>query len=392
MKLSSTEAVLLAWSLSLLASGCSSQPGGTAPGASPALPGAEGEFGVCLVLPPEGTTDPSMKELQAGMEMAQLAIDDMVESPRRIRWLTQRSSGTEAGLAEALHRCLVDGAVATVAPSEPELALPLLPMATASDAFVIVPQLGLGTPASWGPTTIAVAVGPDEMGAVAGRDAASRGHVAAAVLRVPGDFGRAVGSAFERELAAMGGQLVGDEEIDPARAPDWPAAARRAAAAGASALFLAGPPEPAAAVAAALAEEPLRGADLWVIDWAMQKEVLAAAPVPARTRIHGVFFPPPRGVFESEYMARSRRVPSPLAGVGYEAVMLATRAVRAAPDHKPATLAAALLEAGDIQTAFGTSTVAADGEILRLGSTRRVIYEARRDPAAPDSWSFLPPE
>lgn len=392
MKLPVVLAAALAIPLAL--SACSSGDGGTVP-----KPGDSGnraaplvEFTICLVMPDAANADPGLTDVVAGIELGRAAIDKQTDSPRTILWLEEKSGGTEQALADTLHRCLVAGSVATVAPVEPELAVPLIPVATASEAFVVLPRLGLGGVEPWGPTVVAVAPGPAEMGTVAGRDAASRGHGKAAVLRIAGDFGGGLGAAFDAAFVGAGGELIANRELDPALPGDWLVAGEEAAQAGATALFIAGPPEAAAAVAAALGEAPLKGADVWVIDWGMQPSVLTAAPPEARGRIHGVFFPPARGVFEVEYQARHGEVPSPLAAVGYEAVMLAARAVRSAPGHKPADLVRALEAAGDIQTAFGTGTVSPDDGVLRLSSSRRVIYEARRDPADPGAWFFAPPE
>jgi len=389
VKLPALLAAVLALPLALVA--CSSGGGSSdlpKPGDSTRRAAPLVEFTICLVMPGE-SSDPAAAEIVTGIELGRAAIDEQTDSPRTILWLEEKSGGAEQPLADALHRCLVAGAVATVAPVESELAIPLIPVATASEAFVVLPQLGLGEVGPWGPTAVAVAPGPAEMGTVAGRDAGSRGHGKAAVLRVAGDFGGALGGAFGE---AFTGELVADRELDPALPKDWLAAAKEAAGAGATALFLAGPPEAASAVAALLGEAPLRGVDLWVIDWAMQPEVLSAAVPEARGRIHGVFFPPARGVFEVEYQERHGKVPSPLAALGYESVMLAARAVRSAPGHKPSDLVRSLEAAGDVRTAFGTGTVAADAGVLRLLSSRRVIYEARRDPADPEAWYFAPPE
>ena len=392
MKLSAALAALLA--LPLLLVSCSSGDGGDLPkpGDSSKRAAPLVEFTICIVQPEAGNTNPAVPEILAGIEVGRAAIDAQTEAPRTLLWLEEKSGGGEQSIADALHRCLVAGSVATIAPIEPELAIPLIPVATASEAFLVVPQLGPGTIEPWGPTAVAVAPGPAEMGSVAGRDATARGHGEAAVLRVAGDFGGELGAAFGAAVVAGGGGVVADRELDPAANGDWLVAAREAAAAGATALFLVGPPEAAAAVAAGMGEAPLKGTDLWVIDWAMQPTVLSAATAEARGRIHGVFFPRPRGVFEVEYQSRFSEVPSPLAAVGYEAVMLAARAVRSAPSHQATDLVRALEASGDIQTAFGTGTVAAADGIVRLGSSRRVIYEARKDPADPEAWYFAPPE
>ena len=392
MKLSAVLAACLALPLLLVA--CSSGDGGDLPrpGDSSNRAAPLVEFTICIVKPDADNTDPAAAEILAGVEVGRAAIDAQTEAPRTLLWLEEKSGGAEQTIADALHRCLVAGSVATIAPIEPELAIPLIPVATASEAFVVVPQLGPGAVEPWGPTAVAVAPGPAEMGSVAGRDAASRGHGEAAVLRVAGDFGAGLGAAFDAAIVAGGGATVADRELDPAAVGDWSVAAREAAQAGATALFVVGPPDVASSVASAMGEAPLDGIDLWVIDWAMQPAVLSSAPSDARGRIHGVFFPRPRGVFEVEYQARFGTVPSPLAAVGYEAVMLAARAVRSAPSHQAVDLVRALEASGDIQTAFGTGTVAAEDGIVRLGSSRRVIYEARRDPADPEAWYFAPPE
>jgi ABC-type branched-subunit amino acid transport system substrate-binding protein len=355
-----------------------------------ALPDAPSdELAICIIAPKAEMAEPGLPDLLAGFELGRDVVDARKDDPRRIRWIEEDSVGTEQGAADAFHRCLVGGASAVVGPALAEFAVPLMPIAAEADGLIVMPLKGVGGPPEGGPTSVVVSADPSEMGAVAGADAAKRQLTKAGLLRVPGPFGEAVGGAFGAALAEKSGSIVAEEEVPADVTAPWLTAAKAAATSGATALLLVGPPEAAATVAGALGTAPLDAVHLYVIDWSMQSEVLAAAPADARARIHGLNHPPPDPAFAVAFEEKFGRQPTPMAGSGYDAVLLAARAIRLGEGIGGAAMVAALGQAEASEGAFGVGKLVTEGGVLRLETTRRAVFEATEGEAG---WYFAPPK
>lgn len=325
--------------------------------------GDELQPAVCVV----GT---GSKGASDGLALARTHISARADAPRKVTFV-DAPAAEEADLAAAWRACVAADAAVVLGSMEPGLTIPLLPMMAGSSALLVVPQMDMGAAAE-GLRAVVVGQGPEEMGRVAAADATERGAKTAAVLAVAGTFGDGLAQAFTEAFTAAGGTATVSGGLADG-AEGW-AAAATAAGASSDALFVVGPPAAAEAVTSKLGSEGLAKTSVWLIDWGMQPEVIAATPKAARHRIHAVAPRPAFGQFEKLYLEQHGSVPPTEAGLAYDAAMLAATAVEQAPTLRGADLLAALTGTPQ-RSAFGDGPLLETPAGFVFAEPRRVVFE-----------------
>jgi len=377
-------------------------PGGVVPdAASPAVPGGaiapSGEAAPGDE-PPARTLDPRVcvlggggtaeaGSLADGVAFARARVEARTEAPRTVVWTDVPVAEGAEGVIAAWEQCVDSKAAVVVGPLDPALVAPLLPVATGTDVLWVIPQLGLGAIATPGANVLIIGEGPDEMGTVAAIGALATGSSKGAALLTGGDFGASVGAAFVATYDAAGKTSTASADLADAAA--FAAAAQAAVGGGADALLVAGSPESASAVVAVLGDPAMADVHVWLVDWAMEAEVLAGAPAGSHARVHGLNFIVPRGVFEAEYLEARTAVPTATAGLGYDAAMLAAEAIEAAPELTLGALAGALTAGTALPSAFGEGALEERGGVMHFTTAHRDEFVAAETDGG---WGFQPKE
>jgi hypothetical protein len=356
---------------SLLAAGCAGQ----APW--PAEDGA-----ICLLVPgvDQRAVQPGVVE---GMELALHEVRAWDPQPR---WLELETRGTAEGSLEAWHLCQHRGGRIAVGPVDPGPVRTVLPAAADHEVVLLVPVLA--GPLEEQPGNVLGVVPPvQRTGRAIAAEVAARGARRVAVLRVAGDHGDAIAAGLVR-----GAEDHPDLEVElglllPSGSPrEWVPAARGLAADGVHALVIVGPGAVAAELASRLSGPDMGDVHIWLVDWSMQPEVLAALPSDAIDRLHAVAPPPLDGAFVERFRARFDHEPSPSAGAGYDAVRLAAGAASVTSEHWSDRIA--WLTAHPLPgSAFGrASWVARDG-LVASDAAWPIVYEVAD---GPNGRFFLP--
>ena len=333
---------------------------------------------VCLLLPKEGPAAGRAADIQAGMELAR-ATAGPASTRRRITFRREDPGTSEGDVGPAFARCFNEGASLVIGPVHPGQVSALAPILALHEAALLLPAPDAAVVDPWPANLVSVRPTSREMGAAAARDALARGARAALVIAVADRFGDALSAEFERVFAAGGGRVRTEQA-----APDVPARwAALAASPGLDAVFVAGPPPAAQAVAALLPSNPYL--ELWVIDWGMGPETLAAAGE-GRDRVRGLHPALVDAAFAGRFTRMFDRLPSLDAAAGHDALRLAIAALEASPTLWWEDVVATLREQRDLPSAFGGL-----GAIVDRGEVYLDVAGHRPFVATPDGaggWLF----
>ncbi len=326
-------------------------------GATPTRAPGSQSFKVCLILPGSGPSRDVGNEMRRGIAVAIDAIEKDAGRARTIQWIERDTKSTEAGAVAAYHSCFNEGISFIIGPVHPAATTALVPVAAAHDAILLIPEIGAALPTEWGDNLFAVAPPATDMGRIAARDTTDEKKLtSAAVLYIDSVFGESLKDAYVEQIKEGGGSVVATYELPLEDAGAWGAAAAKAAAAGAKALFVVGPAEPAASVAHALTSVELRTMEAWFIDWSMHPPVLSAGGS-AVSRMHWVNRPLPSGAFHNAYVTAHQAQPEFPAGTGYDAAILASRAIESAESLWFEDIAQKLMNDTGVPSAFGAGSI-----------------------------------
>lgn len=334
-------------------------PGGEAtPAAKDGVRKAGGEtFKVCLMLPGSGPSRDVGNEMRRGIAIAIEEIERDKDRTRTIQWIERDTKSTEAGAVSAYHSCFNEGISFIIGPVHPAATTALVPVAAAHDAILLIPEIGAALPSVWGDNLFAVAPPATEMGRIAAQDAAVEQKLKkASVLYIDSVFGESLKDSFVEQFKADGGTIVGTHKLPLDQPEVWGTTAEKAGAAGATAMFIIGPADPAKAVANALTSSEMRSVHAWFIDWSMHPPVLSAGGS-AVPRMHWVNRPLPIGSFHNAYVDAHQAQPEFPAGTGYDAALLAARAIEAADSLWFEDIAAKIMSDTKVPSAFGTGSI-----------------------------------
>lgn len=355
----------------------------TVPGVAPIVE----QVRVCIILSNAGPATDVAAEMRRGMTLAREEVDKRPGRTRKIEWVEKDDKSTEPGAVQAFQDCFAEGVPLIIGPVHPAATTALVPVAAAHDAMLLIPEIGAAVPTSWGDNLFAIAPPAADMGRVAAQNATKeRGLLEGAVLHVPGIFGESLRDSFLEGVAEASGKVVLQQELPMDSPTAWTNAARDAVAKGAKAIFAVGPGEVGQAVAQELSTLAFKDVHLYLIDWAMHPPVLNAAG-DAKSRIHWVNRPVPRGPFAEAYTQRYQARPEYPAGCGYDAIHLAARVIDQAASTWYEELAKVARQQKGLDGAFGVGSITAIRGVTSLDVAGYRIIDPVQDPAS-GSWMF----
>jgi ABC-type branched-subunit amino acid transport system substrate-binding protein len=344
-------------------------------------------FKVCLILPGSGPSRDVGNEMRRGIAIAIAEIERDKDRVRTIQWVERDTKSTESGAVAAYHSCFNEGISVIIGPVHPAATTALVPVAAAHDAILLIPEIGAALPSEWSDNLFSIAPPATDMARIAAENlAGERKLKRAAVLHIDSVFGSSLRDAFVEQFKENGGTVVATHELKMTSPDTWAAAAVASAAAGARALFVVGPAEPAEAIAHAMTGSEMRDVHTMFIDWAMHPPVLRAGGN-AVPRMHWVNRPLPQGAFNLAYVKSHQAHPEFPAGTGYDAAMLAARAIEAADSLWFEDIAAKMMNDRGIPSAFGTGAMVMKRDIRFEEVAGYRVVEPQQDSIS-ERWIF----